>query len=206
MALSIFDDLSIDITDLIGRYISDYHRQRLNFREVNSELISLWENTVKPATFAGMKKETLKNYIEKQETDYCSRYGMDNPIHPGRHFLPSGQMRKRNSLCYYQIDYIVKRKGDFENKISSVPKMYAGGHELTELRGTVSGIERGWRLFRRAAPRGQRAMIQDNDDPIMKILEDMNFTSHEIWELELGSNEKILKHKKRIYDHLLSLE
>ena len=104
MDLSIFDDLSIDITDLIGRYVSDYHRQRLNFREVNSELISLWENTVKPATFAGMKKETLKNYIEKQETDYCSRYGMDNPIHPGRHFLPSGQMRKRNSLCYYQID------------------------------------------------------------------------------------------------------
>jgi hypothetical protein len=198
-----------DLIQRVGDEIRVIRAQQMRWRECGKDLIFLWENTVKPEGGwggAGMKKETLKNYIEKQETDYCSRYGMNNPIHPGRHFLPSGQMRRKNSLCYYQIDYIVKRKGDFENKISSVPKMYAGGHELTELRGTVSGIERGWRLFRRAAPRGQRAMIQDNDDPIMKILEDMNFTSHEIWELELGSKGKILKHKKRIYDHLLSLE
>ena len=39
MDLSIFDDLSIDITDIIGRYVADYHRQRSNFRKVNSELI-----------------------------------------------------------------------------------------------------------------------------------------------------------------------
>jgi hypothetical protein len=196
-----------DLEETVGDEIRAIRKQQMRWSKCGEDLIFLWETTAKPVDGLGLgRRQTLKNYIEKQETNYCSLYGMSDPIHPGRHFLPSGQMRRRNSLCYYPIDYIVERKGDFENNRSSVPKMYAGGHELAELRGTVSGIDTGWRLFRRAAPRGERAMIREKDDPIMKILEDMNFTSHEIWELELGSKGKILKHKKRIYDHLLSLE
>jgi hypothetical protein len=205
-------ELNDDLVETVGAEIQAIRKQQMRWSKCGEDLIFLWENTVKPVMFARDQPQTLKNYIEKQENDYCcsyhewNKYGINNPIHPGRHFLPSGQLRRSNSLCYYPVDYIVERKGDFENNRSSVPKMYAGGHELSELRGTVRGIESGWRLFRRAQPRGERAMIRDKDDPITKILEDMNFTSHEIWELELGSKKKILKHKKRIYDHLLSLE
>ena len=74
MDLSIFDDLSIDITDLIGRYVSDYHRQRLNFCKVNSELID------------------NKGWVQLQmdrPLELHMRIGKNFPIHPARKILQS---------------------------------------------------------------------------------------------------------------------
>lgn len=72
MDLSIFDDLSIDITNLIGRYVSDYHRQRLNFRKVNSDLIN--------------NKEWVQIRMDRP-LELFKRMGGNTPIHPARIFL-----------------------------------------------------------------------------------------------------------------------
>lgn len=74
MDLSIFDDLSVDITYLIGRYVADYHRQRLNFDEVNSELID------------------NKGWVQLQmdrPLELHMRIGKNIPIHPARKILQS---------------------------------------------------------------------------------------------------------------------
>jgi hypothetical protein len=72
MDISIFDYLSIDITDLIGRYVSDYHQQKVNFRKVNSELIDnkLWVQI-----------------IMDRPLELLRRMGTDIPIHPARIIL-----------------------------------------------------------------------------------------------------------------------
>ena len=72
MDLSIFDDIEIDITYLIGRYVSDYHKQRLNFRKVNSELIDnkLW----------------VQIRMDRP-LELLMRMGTDIPIHPARIIL-----------------------------------------------------------------------------------------------------------------------
>ena len=178
----------------------------MNLRICGEELITMWENTEVPDDWKFPKRK-IKTYLEREMMPYETE---ELSIHPGRHFLPTGLLRRKNSLPYYQVEKIIQRGGTITGPPSAIPKMYVGGHELTQVRGGLwgvsSGSSDGFRLFRRAAAQGERAMIRNERDPIMKVLKDMNFTDKEIWELELGSKEKILKHKKRIYDYLLSLE
>jgi hypothetical protein len=192
-----------DLQEKVGLEIKPLREQQLNIRICGEELITMWENTEVPNDWQYPKRK-IKTYLERKMMPYETE---ELSIHPGRHFLPTGPLRSRNSLPYYQVEKIIKRGGTITNPPSAIPKMYVGGHELTEVCGGLWTAQAdGFRLFRRAAAQGERAMIKNDSDPIMKVIKDMNFTSEEIWELELGSKEKILKHKKRIYDHLLSLE
>ena len=193
-----------DLLEKVEDEIKPFRKQQMNLRICGEELITMWENTELPDDWQFPKRK-IKTYLEREMMPYETE---ELSIHPGRHFLPTGPLRRRNSLPYYQVEKIIQRGGTITGPPSAIPKMYVGGHELTPVHywdnrgGTCSGF----RLFRRAAAQGERAMIKNDSDPIMKVLKDMNFTDDEIWELELGSKEKILKHKKRIYDHLLSLE
>ena len=78
MDLSIFDDIEIDITYLIGRYVSDYHKQRLNFRKVNSELID--------------NKRWVQIRMDRP-LELLRRMGADIPIHPARIILKDPTIR-----------------------------------------------------------------------------------------------------------------
>lgn len=192
-----------DLLEKVGDDIKPLRKQQLNLRICGEELITMWENTEIPDDWQYPKRK-IKTYLEKEMMPYETE---ELSIHPGRHFLPTGLLRRKNSLPYYQIEKIIQRGGTLTGTPSAIPKMYVGGHELIQVCGGLRTAQAdGFRLFRRAAAQGQRAMIRNESDPIMKVLKDMNFTGDEIWELELGSKGKILKHKKRIYDHLLSLE
>ena len=195
--------LICDLCERVGAEIKPLRKQQLNLRICGEELITIWENTEIPDDWHYPKRK-IKTYLEREMMPYETE---EICIHPGRHFLPTGLLRSRNSLPYYQVEKIIQRGGTITGPPSAIPKMYVGGHELTQVRsGLFCDRADGFRLFRRAAAQGERAMIRNESDPIMEVLKDMNFTAEEIWELELGSKEKILKHKKRIYDYLLSLE
>jgi hypothetical protein len=106
-------------------------------------------------------------------------------------------MRQKFYLCVYKIDNILRynSKGGPDST-----KMYVGGHEL------VAPCVPGFCLESGCARCGERGRIRNQSDPIWKILKELNFTKREIWEFELGKKESIVKHKKRIYNYLLSLE
>lgn len=183
--------LAGDIIEEIGEKLLPITEQRFRMKKCGKELYVLWEKEW-PDWARGKIK--IKDIIYEEE---CRPYATTQGVHPGRHFLPNGQMRQKFSLCVYKIDNILRynSKGGPDST-----KMYVGGHEL------VAPCVPGFRLARGCARCGERGIIRDQSDPIWKILKELNFTKREIWEFELGKKESIIKHKKRIYNYLLSLE
>jgi hypothetical protein len=189
--------LNVDIVEKMGEEIKLFTHQRLRLKKCGEALNVLWESEMRDSYTLSRKIKDI--ILEQARFDGSSNIHYTSTIHPGRHFLPSGRMRNKHQLCNYPIDNIIRyncRGGPDSSK------MYVGGHELF----LVSHIEGGWRLFRGCGKGGERGRITFSSDPIFKILEDLKFTKKEMWELEFGSKKKIINHKKRIYNHLLSLE
>ena len=94
-----------DLLEKVGDDIKPLRKQQLNLRICGEELITMWENTEIPDDWQYPKRK-IKIYLEKEMMPYETE---EHSIHPGRHFLPTGLLRRKYSLPYYQIEKIIQR-------------------------------------------------------------------------------------------------
>ena len=179
-------NLDLDVMGVVAEFVMALRRRQYLAVVCGDELRKLWR-----------KKVACNNTgIEFTITDYINdgaRFGAYDHIHPGRHFLPCGIMRRQSQLCTLGVARVLRiHHGNLKTNV------FLGGHELLDVL-RYDDSHAGLVLWRGAE--GRRRIIRD--DPIISVMREMGMSEIEIWECEFSSHADRKMHQQKIFDFLM---